>query len=220
MDDLLEKVLRLAEEFPADRRAAIGRSAESLATFLRLLLAENLRINLISAASARSEVLVGRHLRDSLLGLPLLPEPGERPIRLLDIGSGGGFPAVPILILRPDLLATLVESAGKKCRFLRSVCSHLSLTVRVVNARFPDAFPMNGAARFDVLTTRAVAEAGRLVRGVRRRRLLTPGARALLWTTEALFVRATRQAGCRVATFHPAPGAERRGIALLQECST
>jgi 16S rRNA (guanine527-N7)-methyltransferase len=174
-------------------------------------------MNLVSARSAEPGVLVETHLFDALLGLALLPRPRESAVRLLDLGSGGGFPAIPLLIVRPDLVGTLVESARKKAAYLDEALDRLALTARAVNARFPDSFPMDGARRYDVLTTRAVGEAGKLVRAARP--LLSPGARALLWTTESLAAEAARSSRAGRSSFHPAPGAERRGILLL-ECFT
>jgi 16S rRNA (guanine527-N7)-methyltransferase len=210
-------IRRLVVDVPEEERARAAAAAGRLATFLSLLLEKNAAMNLVSARSAAPDVLVGTHLFDSLLGLPFLPRPGGRPARLLDLGSGGGFPAIPLLLVRPDLEGTLVESSGKKAAYLSALLDRLALTARVVNARFPDSFPMAGTPRYDVLTTRAVGEAGKLVRAARP--LLSPGARALLWTTESLAAEAARSSRAGRSSFHPAPGAERRGILLL-ECFT
>ena len=119
--------------------------------------------------------------------------------------------------MRGDLEGTLVESSGKKAAYLQEALSRLALTARVVNARFPDSFPMGGNPRYDVLTTRAVATAGRLVRAARP--LLSPGAKALLWTSEPLAAEAARTSGAAKSFFRRAPDAERRGILSL-ECFT
>jgi len=198
---------------PADK-AAVTCSSGELAEFLAFLRKENETTNLVSSKAAEPEELVSRHLLDSLLGLSLLPPLSPASLHLLDIGSGGGFPALPLLIVRRDLAGTLVESTGKKCAFLANVCRRLMLTAEVVNARFPDSFEMKGPARYDVLTSRAVHSAGRLVRAARP--LLAPSARALLWTTEPLFPEAVRQSGARRSSFRFAPGADRRGIAILE----
>ena len=110
----------------------------SSAAYLAALLAANETMSLVSASAARPAELVGRHLREALEGLPLLPPPGRR-IALIDIGSGGGFPALPLLLVRRDVEGTLVESTGKKARFLSEVCKALSLTATISNARFPDS---------------------------------------------------------------------------------
>jgi 16S rRNA (guanine527-N7)-methyltransferase len=211
--ELAVLVEALADELPAGIRAEVRRGTAPLAAYLSALLAANETMNLVSAAAARPAELVGRHLRDALEGLPLLPSPGGG-LRLLDLGSGGGFPALPLLLVRRDIEGTLVESTGKKARFLSKICGELSLTATVSNARFPDSFPMTPPSRFDVLTSRAVADAGRLVR--RARPLLRKGGRALLWTTEALFSEIRRASGCGEASFHKSTAGESLGIAVLE----
>jgi 16S rRNA G527 N7-methylase RsmG len=76
---------------------------------------------------------------------------------------------------------------------------------------------------FDVLTTRAVGSAGKLVRAARG--ILAPGGRALLWTTEPLTKEAVRDSRAKSAAFHRVLGTERRGVLVLEgfalgECST
>jgi 16S rRNA (guanine527-N7)-methyltransferase len=214
---LEERVRRLAADLPEEERVCAASAAGPLARFLSFLLEKNGAMNLVSARSADLGILVGTHLFDALLGLAVLPRPRGRPIRLLDLGSGGGFPAIPLLLVRTDLEGTLVESSGKKAAYLREALSRLALTARVVNARFPDSFPMGSNPRYDVLTSRAVASAGKLVRAARP--LLSPGAKALLWTSEPLAAEAARTSGAAKSFFRRAPDAERRGILSL-ECFT
>jgi 16S rRNA (guanine527-N7)-methyltransferase len=212
--ELEERISDLVALLPAESAGVVTRETQRLSRFLVLLRAANERMNLVSAAAARPEELVGRHLFDALLGLPLLPLPRPGALNLLDVGSGGGLPAVPLLIVRGDIRATLVESTAKKSRFLADTCRELSLTAEVVNARFPHSFPMQPRARFDLLTSRAVARAGHLVRTSRP--LLAKRARALLWTTEGLYAELVRTSGCAESSFHRTPGAESRGIAVLE----
>jgi 16S rRNA (guanine(527)-N(7))-methyltransferase RsmG len=212
---LRKRIETAAAALPASDAARVIRVADQLAEYLAVLRAENQKMSLVSTRAAEPEKLVNRHLGDSLLGLPLLPPPSSSAsLRLLDIGSGGGFPAIPLLIVRRDLEGTLVESTRKKCAFLAKLVARFSLTATLVNARFPESFPMNRPVRYDILTTRAVASAGRLVRAARP--FLAPSARVLLWTTEPLFLETVRHSGARRSAFHPTPGAERRGIAILE----
>jgi 16S rRNA (guanine527-N7)-methyltransferase len=212
-----DRVRALATGFPGEERALVVAAADRLAAFLSILLEKNEEMNLVSARSADPEVLVKTHLFDALLGLALLPTPREKAIRLLDLGSGGGFPAIPLLIARSDLAGTLVESSRKKAAYLEDVLIRLALTARVLNARFPDSFPMDRAQQYDVLTTRAVGSAGKLVRAARP--VLAPGARALLWTTRPLVREAVGASRAKKHAFSPAPGADLRGILSL-ECFT
>jgi 16S rRNA (guanine527-N7)-methyltransferase len=193
--------------------------ATGLSAYLALLLRANEAVNLVSRREAVPETLVERHLRDALEALPLLPGPAARRLRLLDVGSGGGFPAIPILLCRPDVEGVLVESVGKKARFLEEAIRTLGLTARVVNARFPDpALELMRKARpCDLLTSRAVAGAGEIVRSARP--ALASGAMALLWTTEPLLPEIRRALPGAEVVFRKSPGADRRGLARV-ECFT
>jgi 16S rRNA (guanine527-N7)-methyltransferase len=135
----------------------------------------------------------------------------------VDVGSGGGFPALPLLVVRPDIEGWLFESTTKKARFLTEAAAGLSLTCTIVNARFPSPTAMNEIPPIDILTTRAVAEAGQLVWAARP--WLSRDALALLWTTRRLFDAAARESGMHRVIFHETPGTEQAGIAAL-ECST
>ena len=88
-----------------------------------------------------------------------LHEPLFRAGRLADVGSGGGLPGIPIKIMRPDLATTLVESTGKKARFLHHAVDGLSLRgVEVANTRVEDLGRTRAhRGAYDVVTCRAVA---------------------------------------------------------------
>ena len=191
-------------------------AAGKLAAFLDLLLRRNEVVNLVSRKEATFEMLLSRHVLDALEGLRLLPVPARRPLRLLDIGAGGGFPAIPLLLVRGDLEGVLVESTGKKARFLEEAIEALELTARVVNARFPDPAidRMKNAPSCDLLTSRAVADAGGILRQARP--VMGPGAVALFWTTEPLAGELRRSVPTAVVSFSRSPGAERRGIARVE----
>ncbi len=211
--ELRAAVLRAALALPEEMRSQVEAEKSALAGFLRFLIERNATTNLVSARAAEPEVLAGTHLADALAGLSLLPPARSPRLRLLDLGSGGGFPAIPLLLVRRDIEGTLVDSIRKKCEFLSDAGERLALTLRVVNARFPDSFPMTTTGLFDVLTTRAVGSAGKLVRAARG--LLARNAIALLWTTAPLVKEAIRDSRAGSAVFHPVPGTERRGLLAL-----
>ena len=96
-----------------------------------------------------------RHVLDSLTLLPHLPAAEER---LMDVGSGGGLPAIPVVICRPELEVTLLDSTGKKCRFLTAVIEGLNLNARVIQNR-AETIGQDSVHRaaYDVVTARAVA---------------------------------------------------------------
>ena len=196
-------------------REALGR-ADALAAYLELLLGANAGVNLVSRREAVPEILVERHLVDALEALPLFPSRGVKQLRLLDVGSGGGLPAIPLLIVRGDVDGVLVESVGKKARFLEEAVRSLGLTARVLNARFPDPAigQMKNSGRCDLLTTRAVAGAGEIVRAARP--VLERGACALVWTSEPLLGEVRRVLPGAVVDFRKSPGADRRGIARVE----
>lgn len=107
----------------------------------------------ITAIIEREEVYK-KHFIDSLLGVDKIN--GET---LIDIGSGGGFPAIPLKIYFDNLKVTLVEATGKKCEFLKTVVKELDLkNVTVINGRAEElAFDKNFREQFEVCTARAVA---------------------------------------------------------------
>jgi len=117
---------------------------EKLLAYLDLLAHWNRAYNL-TAVRDRGE-MIPRHLLDSLAVLPFVR--GES---LADIGSGAGLPGIPLAIARPRLAVTLIESNGKKARFLREAVRALPLpNVAVEQVRVQDA-----AGSFDTVTARA-----------------------------------------------------------------
>ena len=134
--------------------ALSARQHDLLHRYLDLLLAANVTMNLTRITDrAAAEV---QHVGDSLTLLALLP---RDPHRLVDVGTGGGVPGIPLAIARPDAQVLLVESTKKKAAFLRSAVADLGLkNVTVSDARAEDV----GRAeehreRYDVAVARAVA---------------------------------------------------------------
>jgi 16S rRNA (guanine527-N7)-methyltransferase len=124
-----------------------------LAKYLDLLLAANQRMNLTRITDrAAAEV---QHVGDALTVLPYLPA-GE--IRVVDVGSGGGVPGIPLAIARPDATVMLVESTKKKAAFLKQAAAEMALTnVQVSEWRAEDVGRSNSRETFDVAVARAVA---------------------------------------------------------------
>lgn len=126
-----------------ERAAAFNRYAE-------LLRERNEKINL-TAITEPEEVKV-KHFLDSCSAAELLPGGAS----VLDIGSGAGFPGLPLKIVRPDLTVTLLDSVNKKVAFVSDVVAELKLSgVTAVHARIED-FPHKG--EYDAVVSRAVAE--------------------------------------------------------------
>ena len=149
-DDALEAGLRDLELRlqPAARSAIDGH--------VRLLLAWTEAINL---TAIREPAAVARaHVIDSLSALPVIA--GRSPRRLLDLGSGGGFPGLPLAAVLVDTDVTLLEPVAKKARFLSTVATATGLDRRVtVQARRAEDVARDHGTRgaWDVVTARAVA---------------------------------------------------------------
>ena len=126
--------------------------AEKFEKYYELLVTYNKMFNLTSITE-KEEVYV-KHFVDSALVVDKLN--GKT---LLDVGSGGGFPAIPIKILREDIEVTMLEATGKKCEFLREVINSLNLSgIKVVCGRAEEvAKDVNFREKFDLCTARAVA---------------------------------------------------------------
>lgn len=114
----------------------------------------NEKINLTSIREERDIVI--KHGLDSLAYIKgFVPSPG---LTLLDMGSGAGFPALPIKIVHPEISVALVESVQKKASFLRHTVRMLKLdAVEVVDKR-TDLLPASFLAAFDIVTARAFAD--------------------------------------------------------------
>jgi len=115
------------------------------------LAAWNQRLSMVGSTTWGEAV--ERHFGESLLAVPWIP-PGS--VRVVDIGSGGGFPGLPILAARPGLEVTLVESRQRKWAFLRAAARRASLPARCLNVRVSATLPEEFPADFDVIIARAV----------------------------------------------------------------
>lgn len=114
--------------------------------YLQLLIKWNQKINLTAITDPRT--ILEEHFFDSLIPLPFL----KNCRTLLDVGSGAGFPGIPIKMTRPDLDLTLVESIKKKVDFMKEVVRELHLeSVHVVNDRL---VPNLEIGRFDAIVSR------------------------------------------------------------------
>jgi 16S rRNA (guanine527-N7)-methyltransferase len=135
---------------------------ELLDGYVRLLLAWTQAINL---TAIREPGAVARdHLLDSLSAVAILREAKVRSI--LDLGSGGGLPGIPLAIALPDVRVLLVESVGKKARFLATAVAAPGLAGRVeVAVERAEGLARPGRQReaFDAVTVRAVAALPELI---------------------------------------------------------
>ena len=108
---------------------------EKLDRYAGLLVEWNEKMNL--TAITDPEGIAVKHFLDSLLLLKACPLPEGA--SLIDVGTGAGFPSVPVAAARPDIRLTLLDSLQKRIRFLETVCGSLSIPARCVHARAEEA---------------------------------------------------------------------------------
>ena len=127
---------------------------EQFNKFAHLLTEHNKICNLTSVTDEKG--VTYKHFYDSIFGEKLISFGASG----VEIGSGGGFPSIPLKIVREDLKFTLIESTAKKCRFLESVVDSLALNcVQVKNLRAEEgAHDENLREKFDFAVARAVAQ--------------------------------------------------------------
>jgi len=211
---------------PAIGLTLTSQARSAIDVHVRLLLAWNAAINLTAITAPES--VATRHVLDSLAAVPLLARRGgsaaERPTRVLDLGSGGGFPGLPLAAVLPDLQVTLADSVAKKARFLEQAVGAMGLRDRVVVAAMRAealAGPGPDGTTFDIVTVRAVARLDELVELAMP--LLGVGGRLLAWKSGHLAPelaaagRAGRVLGAGPAIVHPVAGiADLAGHAIVE----
>ena len=149
---------------------------------------------------------LANHALESALGSELIAHGA----RVVDIGSGAGFPGLPIAIAREDVTMTLVEPRAKRAAFLRHVARALDLeNVDVVESRIEDL----GARRFEVATTRAV---GNFAEWLRDAPFLEDSGSVLAWATETDELASALGPVFRLERSLPVPGSANRRIASFR----
>jgi 16S rRNA (guanine527-N7)-methyltransferase len=128
---------------------------DALEHYVALLLEANRRVNLTRVVEP--EAVARLHLLDSLAALPLVDALG--PERAIDLGSGGGIPALPLAIARPRIAWTLVDSVGKKAAILRDFVDRLGLDNVIVLAERAETLGRDERhrERYELTTARACA---------------------------------------------------------------
>jgi len=169
-----------------------GQQLAQVSTYLDLLLKWNARINLTSVR--QPEEIVTRHFGESFFAARTLCHPERRAapppavegslpfpsgLQLIDVGSGAGFPGLPIKICAPALAVTLIESNHKKATFLREIIRAITFTNIDVFAGRAEACPQTGA----IVTLRAVEKPERALAAAAR--LVAPGGRLALFLGSA-----------------------------------
>ncbi len=179
LDSIAPTAVRPGE---ADAHGESTRIRAELEGFLRELLGWNKDSNLVAAGDLGR--LVSRHVLESLVVLPVLDRlapagSGSEPVRLVDVGSGAGFPAVPIAIARPMWHVDAIESRRRKGLFLQRVAermTHANFTAHIDRA---ERVVFEPEQRAHLATARAVAVLTELLPAIAA--LVRPGGHAVLF---------------------------------------
>lgn len=158
-----------------------GRHVEQFQIYLDELKRWNRRINLTSLKT--DGAIIERHFLDSLMGVKAFDF--HKGLRLIDIGTGAGFPGIPIKLYYPDIALSLVEPAHKKAAFLHHLCGTLNLTGVSIIAERVDIIsrikePQRG---YEVTVARAFARPQKAFEAMMP--LLAPNGRMLLYVSSA-----------------------------------
>lgn len=142
-----QRLIRKAAEYGIDAAPI----AQKLARYASMLVSYNEKVNLTAITDA--EGIENRHFIDSLL-LASCPEVQGR---LVDVGTGAGFPGIVAKLYKPELALTLLEPTGKRVDFLRYACAELGIEAEFAKERAEEAARKRWREAFDVATARAVA---------------------------------------------------------------
>jgi 16S rRNA (guanine527-N7)-methyltransferase len=196
------ELLRL--QLPRWHLTASEGTLDRLSSFLAELDRWRRRINLTGQLSPAA---LASHTLESILGERFLPQDA----RVVDIGTGGGFPGVPLALWRPDLQMTWLEPREKRAAFLR----HVARTVPVSNARILEARQEDLPARaFEYATSRAL----KVDSAFGSAPFLEPGGALLLWTTSpAALAAELAPEGFRLEATVPVPEARERAIGVFRK---
>lgn len=129
-------------------------ACEKFDRYAELLVDWNQRMNLTAITDPHGIVL--KHFTDSLTALTVLPDKSD--ISLIDVGTGAGFPGIPLAIARGDIRLTLLDSLNKRLIFLKEVRDALGIPAQLIHSRAEEG-GRNAKLRerYDVVTARAVA---------------------------------------------------------------
>ncbi|MBR1731488.1 MAG: 16S rRNA (guanine(527)-N(7))-methyltransferase RsmG [Ruminococcus sp.] len=127
---------------------------EQFEKYYNLLIEWNKKINLTRITEP--DEVVTKHFTDSLTLLKYCEIPDSA--KVIDVGTGAGFPGIPLKIARPDIKLTLLDSLNKRLNFLNEVCNETGIKADLVHARAEDGAKDNKyRERFDIAVSRAVA---------------------------------------------------------------
>jgi len=179
-------------------------ACEKIRTYIALLLRWNQRISLTALTDIAAILQI--HFGESIFAAPTVPIQHGR---LADVGTGAGFPGIPIKIARPDLHILLIEPNTKKCAFLSEVVRALQLDAEVIRGRMETVLANDD--QLDYVTSRAVGKWDSILEFGDH---LKQGAELVLWVGEKALseLKTTRHGGFSWADPIKIPGAMTRSI--------
>ena len=132
---------------------ATPETASKFETLYTKLVEFNNRTNLTAITDEAGVIL--RHFADSLTAAPYI---GEKSLKIMDVGCGGGFPTLPLAIARPDCKYFALDSTAKKLNFVAQMAEELTLPITTLPARAEEvAVTPAHRERYDLVVSRAVA---------------------------------------------------------------
>lgn len=148
----MERTEFILNEFNKCKIKLSGEQAEKFVKLYEFLVVYNQNVNL-TAITDFEEVVI-KHFVDSVLPFTMVNI--KENSSFIDVGTGAGFPSIPLMIVRPDLKGTLLEALNKRCVFLEQACELVGVKATVVHGRAED-YAKEKRECFDFATARAVA---------------------------------------------------------------
>lgn len=148
----MERIEFIISEFQKCNIELSQDKADKLLKLYEFLVEYNQNVNL-TAITDFEEVVV-KHFIDSVLPFSMIDI--KENSSFIDVGTGAGFPSIPLMIVRPDLKGTLLEALNKRCVFLEKACALTGVDAKVIHGRAED-YAKEKREAFDFATARAVA---------------------------------------------------------------
>lgn len=148
----MERIPYIIEQFSAAGITVDEQKAEKLDKLCEFMVEYNKNVNLTSITEF-TEVVV-KHFVDSVLPFTMFEL--KENASFIDVGTGAGFPSLPLLICRHDLKGTLCDSLNKRCVYLEKACEHIDIKARIVHAR-SEELGRKERECYDAACARAVA---------------------------------------------------------------
>lgn len=148
----MEKIEYIISEFKNAGLEITEKQAEQYSILCDFMVEYNKNVNLTSITEF--EEVVMKHFIDSVLPFTMFDVP--QGASFIDVGTGAGFPSLPLLIYRPDLIGTLCDSLQKRCLYLELACKKIDVNAEIIHAR-SEELGRKRRGEFDIATARAVA---------------------------------------------------------------